>query len=201
QFAVVGDTGAAYGSLPASLMEAKALAQDLADAIRVPLSLEAADSQPFLRSGQQWRLRAADGREVGWVGALAPAVQRAFDLDVPIVVGSWNLADTDLTPTPARYEPFSRYPAAKRDLSLVVPDGVSYAAIDAVLREHGGPLLQSWELFDHFRGGSLPAGTASLGIRLQFQSAKGSLKGKAVEMAVDAVRSRLEGDLGVTIRA
>lgn len=201
QFALVGDTGSVYGELPATLMEAKALVEDLADAVRVPLALEPGDDQPFLRAGQQWRLRAADGRTVGWAGTLAPAVRRAFDIDAPVVVGSWNLADTDLRPAPVRYEPFSRYPAAKRDLSLVVPDGVSYAAIDALLREHGGPLLQDWDLFDHFRGGSLPEGTSSLGIRLQFQSAKGSLKGKAVDMAVDALRSRLEGDLGVTIRA
>ena len=91
--------------------------------VQTPLS---PDDQPFLRPGQQWRLLGAGGRVVGWAGALAPAVRRAFDLDAPVVVGSWNLADTDLTPTPVRYEPFSRYPAAKRDLSLVVGVGLDH---------------------------------------------------------------------------
>jgi len=201
QGAIIGRNDVVYGEVPAALMEAKAILEDLAAGARLVVTFETDDSEPYLRKGLQWRLIGHDGRSLGWLGVLAPSVARAYELDVGVVAWSWNLADTTLSPDPLRYEHFSRYPAVKRDLSLIVPDTVPYSRIKALLVDSGGALLKSVELFDHFRGGKLEAGVSALGIRLKFQSAKGNLKSKAVDKAIDAMTTRLEGDLGVRIRS
>jgi phenylalanyl-tRNA synthetase beta chain len=201
QGAIVGRDDAVYGEIPAALMEAKAIVEELSSAVRIPLTLQAGDCEPFLRSGLQWQLLGAEGEVLGWIGVVAPQVVRAFEIETSVVAWSWNLAATDLSATSLRYERFARYPAVKRDLSLLVSDSVTFARIEQLVQETGGPLLQSVKLFDHFRGGKMEAATSALGIRLKFQSAKGSLKAKAVDKAIAAITQRLEGDLGVTIRS
>jgi len=111
-----------------------------------------------------------------------------------------DLKRLELEPAPMRYQSFSRYPAVKRDLSLVTPSGVTYDQVRRVVEESGGPLLAQVDLFDFFRGGKLEAGSAALGIRLKFQSAKSNLKGKAVDKAIDASVGELQNELAVQLR-
>jgi phenylalanyl-tRNA synthetase beta chain len=97
--------------------------------------------------------------------------------------------------------PFSRFPAVKRDLSLLVPAGVAYAAVEDVVREQAGELLESVELFDFYRGKGVAAGAAALGIRLKFRSAKGTLKGTTVDRSLAQVTDALAARLDVRLRA
>ena len=88
----------------------------------------------------------------------------------------------------------------KRDLSLLVPEGVSYGAIDDTVRKVGGPLLQTVDIFDIYRGQGVPESLGAYGIRLKFGSAKGSLKGKAVDKAIEGIISGLKTQLGIEPR-
>ena len=68
------------------------------------------------------------------------------------------------------------------------------------MRQAGGPLLRSVELFDIYRGKGLPEGRGAFGIRLKFSSAKGNLKGKTVDLAIAAVLEALAKELGIAPR-
>lgn len=201
QAAVIGREDACYGDLPAGLMELKGLFESFLERTRLDLRLEADGDEPYFAAGLQWRVLDASGEAVGRMGSIGPSVLRGFEIDTCVEVLEIDLARLDLEGAPTRYEAFPRYPAVKRDLSLVVPDSVTYADVAALVEESGGPLLAACELFDHFRGGSLGEGRAALGIRLKFQSAKGNLKGKAVDRAIETITSSLEGKLGVSLRS
>ncbi len=200
QLAVVGRTDTAYGDVPSDLLEIKGTLQDLADQLRVGLVLATDGSEPYLQPGQQWTVEDEAGRVVGSAGAVARRCLRAFDLETPVALAEIDLRRLELNPKPVHYISFSRYPAVKRDLSLVTPAGVTYEQIRQVVVGKGGPLLESVALFDHFKGGNLADGSAALGIRLKFQSAKSNLKGKAVDKAIDAIIGAMQTDLGVTLR-
>ncbi len=76
-----------------------------------------------------------------------------FGLEVRIVVAPLGLV---------RYQPLPTQPPVVRDISLVVPGGVTAAAVEAVLRREGGPLLERLDVLDEYRGPGLPAGTRSI---------------------------------------
>ena len=200
QLAVVGRTDTVYGDVPADVMEVKGAVEALAEQLRVTLRLEPGCDEAYLQSGLCWRILDGEGADVGVAGAVGRRVLRAFEIDVPVALVELDLLDLDLQPAPIRYGAFSRFPAVKRDLSLVTPANVGYGDVHAVVRASGGPLLDSVELFDLFRGGSLEAGNAALGIRLKFQSAKGNLKGKAVDKAIEAIMGALRTELDVHLR-
>ena len=86
----------------------------------------------------------------------------------------------------------------RRDLSLVVPAGVTYAQMESVVRQTGGKLLKEVNLFDVYRDES--AGTISYALSLTLQDADKTLNEKAIDKTVHRVREQLSQQLGVTLR-
>jgi phenylalanyl-tRNA synthetase beta chain len=124
--------------------------------------------------------RADDGRRavLGVVGELDPAVIEAYGLvgadGRPHRVGWLDLdldvlLDHDRTARrPLESLPVSRFPSSDIDLAFVVPDEVPADRVEATLTEAGDELLESVQLFDVYRGGSLGDGVRSLAYRLRF---------------------------------
>jgi len=200
QLAVVGRSDTQYGDIPADILELKGAVSALCNRLRVDLSLTEDGNESYLQAGMQWTVRNAHGEAVGFGGAVSRRCLRAFEIDTRVALIEIDLQRLELEPAPMRYQSFSRYPAVKRDLSLVTPSGVTYDQVRRVVEESGGPLLAQVDLFDFFRGGKLEAGSAALGIRLKFQSAKSNLKGKAVDKAIDAIVGELQNELAVQLR-
>jgi len=121
---------------------------------------------------------AAGGAVVGVVGELDPTVVGRFDLvgsdGRPRRVG-WLDLDLDVLldrqrvpRRPERSRPLSRFPSSDIDLAFVVLDTIPAASVERTLRRTGGDLLESVDLFDVYRGGSLPEGSRSLAFHLRF---------------------------------
>ena len=200
QFGGAGRTDRGLGDLPADLLEIKGVVEATASTLRIDLALEPGDGEPCLAPGAQWRILDVSGRCVGSAGRVKPSVSEAFGLEVPAAVAEINLDDLDLTPKSMKFQPFGRFPGVTRDLSLLVPAGLSYGSIEAVVTENGGPLLGAVEIFDIYRGKGVPEGLGAYGIRLKFRSDKGNLKGKAVDKAVSEVLKALADRLNIEPR-
>ncbi len=195
-----GSGGKGLGGIPTDMQELRGVVAELSGLLRVPLSLIPADVEPYLIPGLQWEIRDAGGNRVGVAGQIDSGAAKRLDLDHVAGLVELDLGRLDLTPLPVRYEPFSRFPAVKRDLSLLVPDTVTYAQLDAVVRDTAGDLLESLELFDIYAGKGIDDGHSAYGIRLKFRSAKGNLKGKTVDMALERTLGALSETLAVRQR-
>jgi phenylalanyl-tRNA synthetase beta chain len=105
---------------------------------------------------------------VGYAGELHPRVVADAELPARSCALELDLgARIAATEPPPVLPPLSPYPAADRDVALLVPEGVSAAQVEAALREGAGPDLESLRLFDVFR----PAdGRRSLAYRLRWRS-------------------------------
>jgi len=200
QIGVAGEAPEGRGGVPRDLLELKGTIEALARHLRIDIGIEAGGDEAWLQPGGQWRIRDAAGAQVGTAGRVAPTVGEAFEVERPVSVAEINLSAIDLDPKPMTFSMFGRYPAVKRDLSLLVPDQVAYGSVEEVVRGSAGPLLESVELFDIYRGKGIPAGCGALGIRLKFRSDKGNLKGKKVDGAIARVVAALAEDLSVEHR-
>lgn len=201
QFAVAGRQELLAEGVPADLFEIKGLVASLAERLGVPIAIEPGGDEPWLAAGRQWTLRSGDGNRIGVAGPLAPATLLAYGLELPVAMAEIALSELPAPTTVPRYRPFSRFPAVKRDLSLIVPDGVSYADVEATVRELGGELLESVELFDIYRGKGVEAAATALGIRLKFRSANSNLKGTAVDKSLALITGALAERHGARLRA
>lgn len=112
---------------------------------------------------------------VGAVGEVDPDVAVDFGLDRRRI--GWLELDLGLLldPTavarrPDTVQPVSRFPSSDVDLAFTVPDEIPADRIGEALRDAGGELLESVDLFDVYRGPSVGPGRRSLAFRLRFSA-------------------------------
>lgn len=154
-----------------------------------------------LHPGKSAELFVGD-RSVGVFGELHPKAAAAFDLGKrAVLVAEFDLA-TLLAAVPARfaYAPVPRFPAALRDVAVIVPEATPAEAVAAEVRAGGAGLLSGVQLFDVYRGDSIPAGTKSLAFALSYQAADRTLTDKEVDKAHQKIEARLKHVLKAVIR-
>ncbi len=155
-------------------------------------------SEPWLhpgRSAEAWR----GAQRLGWIGHLHPRLLKALDLDTEVLA-----FELDLEPLAARAIPaaagLSRYPLVRRDLALVVPDSVPWAAVEATLGAALGPLLREVRLFDVYRGTGLDPDTRSVAMGLILQDVSRTLTDHDADGAVAAAVAALGRECGAVLR-
>lgn len=96
--------------------------------------------------------------------------------------------------------PLSPYPALPLDLSIIVPEHVTWQQIENVIRRKGGNDLQDVVLFDIYRGVGIPEGTKSFAIHLVFQSHTETLAMEDIEKWRDTLMQKLHTKFRATLR-
>lgn len=94
-----------------------------------------------------------------------------------------------------------RFPAVRRDLSLVVAESVRYEQVESLVRSLSLGDLEAVEYVTTYRGKPLEKNTKSLTITLVFRSAAGTLTGEAVDASVAKAIGAATQQLGATLRA
>ena len=110
--------------------------------------------------------------------------------------------DAILVAVPDRflYRPFGTFPAAKRDIAVVVAAEIPAATVLAEVRAAGGDLLTDARLFDVYTGDRITAGTKSLAFALSYQAADRTLGDKEIDKVHQKIEGRLRHMLKAQIR-
>ncbi|MGE0487366.1 MAG: phenylalanine--tRNA ligase subunit beta [Gammaproteobacteria bacterium] len=153
---------------------------------------------PALHPGQTAAI-VMDGRRIGFLGALHPRVAREMDVDRPLFLFDLALPSPGDVGTP-QFAPFSRFPAVRRDLSLVVDEHILAADCLAAAREGAGPILRDLQLFDVYRGQGIDSGKKSLTLGLIFQVASSTLTDDEVEASVARILTKVQERVGGILR-
>ena len=148
--------------------------------------------EPLLHPGRSARASATNDGALalsGVVGELHPTLADEVDLrGARLIVGELEiagLAGGRLKDVRAAAPP--RYPAAERDVAIVVPETMAAADVAEVIRAAAGPELASVRLFDIYRGTPLASDEKSLAWRLVFQAEDRTLTEAEIEAAVAAI--------------
>ncbi|MEP6661556.1 MAG: phenylalanine--tRNA ligase subunit beta [Acidimicrobiales bacterium] len=133
--------------------------------------------------------------EVGVVGEVDPDVAAAYSITERVAWLALDLPALLAHPHgPRAYRKISRFPSSDIDLAFVVDDSVAAFDIESTMREAAGDLLVDLQLFDVFRGPSVPQGSRSLAYALRLQSNERTLTDGEVaavrKQIVDAVTRR-----------
>ena len=151
---------------------------------------------PFLAEGVGGLVQ-IDGTAAGFIGRFAPDLASARDLPDDLYLLEVDITGISTTSPHLAFHSPSRHPAVDRDLALILDRQVRYREVAALIREEGGELLESLRAFDHYAGGSIPAGKYSLGIRLSFRHAERTLTADEVQ----SIQQRIVGRLASQLRA
>ena len=102
-----------------------------------------------------------------------------------------------------RFTEFGKYPAIKRDISLIADDDLTHERIIEEMWRAGGSLLTNIQFFDLFAGKdaiNLGAGKKSLAYTLTYRDKNRTLTNDEVTVVHAKIRERLQRELGVELR-
>ncbi|MDR6992803.1 phenylalanine--tRNA ligase subunit beta [Luteimonas sp. 3794] len=140
-----------------------------------------------------------DGARVGWIGELHPRLLRTLDIDVPVVAFELDAAALQARPLP-RVTGLSKFPSVRRDLAIVAPESVDWAALETTVRAAAGPLLADVRLFDRYAGQGVETGCRSLAMGLILQENSRTLTDRDVDAVVADVVAALAREHDAKIR-
>jgi len=155
--------------------------------------------QPLLHGAVE--LRAGD-RVLAQVGEVLPAVRSAFDVEQPVFVVELHDAALrkGLGRSAAAYAEVPRFPAVRRDLSLLLDKGVRFQQLKKLAFHAERKLLREVDLFDVYEGDKLPSGKKSYALRFVLQDEARTLTDQQVDKAMSRIRKAFEEEVGAELR-
>ncbi|MGA2221761.1 MAG: phenylalanine--tRNA ligase subunit beta [Verrucomicrobiia bacterium] len=99
-----------------------------------------------------------------------------------------------------QFRELPKFPAVVRDVALVVDESIEHAAITAAIKKSQNKFLERVELFDIFRGGSIPTGKKSMAYSLMFRAVDRTLTDAEVNEAHERIKRQLQQALKCEIR-
>lgn len=161
---------------------------------------------------QEGQVAAAGDLKQGWTarfGLLNLAMVRAAGVEGRVWAGMFAILPEHMSAASSRrrFQNFSLFPPALRDLALVVDASRHAGEVRAQLLQvaravTGGTFaVEAVEAFDVYRGAGLPEGKKSLAFALSFRSAERTLTDDEVNAVFQQIQQGIVADGRVTVRA
>ncbi|MBW1799724.1 MAG: phenylalanine--tRNA ligase subunit beta [Deltaproteobacteria bacterium] len=115
-----------------------------------------------------------------------------FELDIEALL--------EKLPEKHQFEPFTKFPAVFRDISLVLEKNIESKRLEQIIEEEGGKLVESVRLFDLYEGKTIAPSERALTYRVCYRSKDGTLDGKQVNHLHDAIIHRIIKKTGARLR-
>jgi phenylalanyl-tRNA synthetase beta chain len=139
---------------------------------------------------------------LGHAGRVSPDTMRAYDLEDE---EAWIFElDIDalltILPKELKFEPFAKFPAVYRDISLIVDRHTESAGILKIAKSVGGDLVESVRIFDLYEGEKMDPSEKALAFRICYRSREGTLDGVEVNRLHGAIIDRIRQETGGRLR-
>ncbi len=141
-----------------------------------------------------------EGKPAGLIGELHPKVASRFDIGCESVLLFEIEIETLalLTQATGAFSPIPRFPSTDRDLALVVDAHLPVKQIVDIITRF--PQVSDMILFDVYQGKQVPQGKKSLAFALKYQSPERTLTDQEVDKIQQKILSKLEKEVGATLR-
>lgn len=182
-------SGIAYGMNQPEQWGAAAKAVDFYDAkadveaLFAPLALRfVASTHPALHPGRCAQIFVGE-QAVGYLGELHPQWQQQYDLPLAPLWFEVTL-DALLQVQVPRMQEIAKFLPVRRDLAVVVDDGMAVQTLLDAMRQANAPLVQEIALFDVYKGKGLECGKKSLAFRVLLQDTQKTLTDAEIETSI-----------------
>ena len=156
--------------------------------------------EPYLHPGRKAKVLLGQ-KEIGFIGEVHPNVCDAYEIEEKAYVAVIDMASLLKKATfNHRYTQVPKYPAVNRDVAMLIKEDVLVGSIEKIIRQRGGKLLESVELFDVYQGEQIEAGHKSVAYALAFRAPDRTLKEKEINKTMTKILNGLETELGATLR-
>ena len=160
---------------------------------------EKSNSHPLFSVALDFQFRK---KVLGTIGKLNSNLLKHFGIDTPVwcVNLNWELMFSMVNSKNLKAKELAKFPAVRRDLSLLVDEGVSFADLKNTALQAERNLLKKVGLFDVYEGDKMEKGKKSYAINLTLQDAEKTLNDQLIDKSMEKITSALKKNHGATLR-
>lgn len=162
------------------------------------------------REGRSSEIKTEDDKRVGYLGEVDPKILRMLDIKEGVVIFDIDFEKLQMLATEEQiYRPISKYPAAIRDISILVPQFTKVEDVLNVIEVAGGELVRDVDLFDIYEGEdevseggerSWPENKKSMAFHIVYQAKDRTLTAEEIERIHNKIIKALEKDAEWEVR-
>ena len=139
---------------------------------------------------------------IGTFGELHPDVLENYDLNQRVYIAEINVDLVFENLNNAKvYNPLPKYPSTTRDIALLVKDEVFVKQIEDIIKANGEDILESYQLFDVYKGAQIEEGHKSIAYSITYRSKDKTLTDEEVAKVHDKIVSELSEKLNANLRS
>lgn len=157
-------------------------------------------SHPALHPGQTAAVYLKD-KKIGWIASLNPKLLKQLDWQGlgNIIVFELN-ADELFNKTVPQFKEYSKYPAIRRDIAIVVDKNIMASDLKSAIVKEAGALLRDVLIFDVYQGKGISLGSKSIALGLILQHPSRTLVDFEVNEVVEKVLNTLKLEFHAQLR-
>ena len=159
-----------------------------------------AGGSDFLHPGRKAEIF-VKGMKLGEIGEIHPIVVKNYELPKRCYVCQLNFAALyDCASLDNKFTDLPKFPASNRDLAILLKADIPAAAIETIIRNNSGDILESIDLFDVYTGAQIPDGYKSLAYALNFRHHERTLNDNDINPVIDQILSELKRSFDAQLR-
>ena len=144
-----------------------------------------------------------NNKEILRAGAVSSELCEKFDISVDVFFAEfrWDHIIESLKTHRTRYQPISKYPEVRRDLSMILDKHVSFEDLRKTALNAEKKILKDLEIFDVYEGDKIEKGKKSYAVSFILQDENKTLTDKQIDKIMQKISTALEKELGAKIRS
>ncbi|MBS0287500.1 MAG: phenylalanine--tRNA ligase subunit beta [Proteobacteria bacterium] len=135
----------------------------------------------------------------GWIGKLHPKLSKDLNLDGQVYLLEVDTELLTTKPLPVFARP-SRFPEIRRDIAMIVDQGVLSDSLINFVRSSAGEILREVKIFDVYTGKGIDSGRKSIAMGLILQHPSRTLVDEEVEVVIQSVVTGLKKEFSAELR-
>mgnify|MGYP000267584545 CR=1 FL=1 len=141
-------------------------------------------------------------RPIARVAMVDDQLLKRFDIENPVFYGdlNWDQLLAYAQNNVVEYREISKFPRVRRDLALLVDQGVRFDQIESLAFQSERKVLREVSLFDVYQGEKLGKNKKSYAVSFILQDEKQTLKDKQIDKIINKLIKTFQDKLGAEIR-
>ncbi len=162
---------------------------------------ECSSKKSGMRPFEQCAVIKINREEIGFLAGISEGVLRVLKIKQRVV--AFNIDFERLAKQCSEeqvYQPISAYPAAVRDIAVLVPRKVKVVEVLNKINTAGGKLIMDVDVFDIYEGEELPEGKKNFAFHIIYQAKDRTLTAKEIDAVHQKIAQALESQPSWEVR-
>ena len=142
------------------------------------------------------------GKTVAVLGQVNPALAKRFGVKQPVFAAeiNWQVLFELVKRDKVAFKEMPRFPEVRRDLALLLDEGVTYSDLRTAAFKSAGKILKQVGLFDVYRGDKIPQGKKQYALSFVIQDLDKTLTDQDTERVMDRLLKTFQTQFGAVLR-